>query len=174
MENIRITSGNLRGRGIKSPKSELTHPMGSREKIALFNMISEKLPGAVVLDAFAGSGALGIEALSRRAERVVFLEKSPKVAKIIRENVENLNIDNIAAIITTDVAKYNTEERFDIIIADPPYDKFDVNSILPLVRLLKKSGVLVLSHPSDAPEISGLKLQKSKQYANARISVFTF
>ena len=73
MDTIKIASGIFRGRSIKSPKSSLTHPMGAREKLALFNMIVDDLPGSLVLDAFAGSGALGIEALSRGASEVVFV-----------------------------------------------------------------------------------------------------
>ena len=84
MENIKITSGKYRGRTIKSPNSKLTHPMGAREKLAMFNMISEYLSGAVVLDVYAGSGALGIEALSRGASYAMFVEKNPRTAGIIR------------------------------------------------------------------------------------------
>ena len=81
MDNIKITSGKFRGRVIKSPNSRLTHPMGAREKLALFNMINDFLPGAQVLDAFAGSGALGIEAISRGAKSAAFIEKNAKFAQ---------------------------------------------------------------------------------------------
>ena len=87
MENIKITSGKYRGRTIKSPNSKLTHPMGAREKLAMFNMISEYLSGAVVLDVYAGSGALGIEALSRGASYAMFVEKNPQIAQVIRRNL---------------------------------------------------------------------------------------
>ena len=92
MEKIRITSGSLRGRTIRSPRSSLTHPMGAREKLALFNMIGAELPGAVVLDAFAGSGALGIEALSRGAHLVTFIEKDLKIAENLIENLKTVGI----------------------------------------------------------------------------------
>ena len=70
--------------------------MGAREKLALFNMLAEWLPGATVLDAYAGSGALGIEALSRGAGHVVLVEKSPRVAKIIRQNMKSVKKKNHA------------------------------------------------------------------------------
>ena len=89
--SVRITSGIYRGHSILTP-GEGTHPMGERERLALFNKISDYLPGANVLDAFAGSGALGIEAMSRGAASVTFVEKSPKAAKIIRENLKTLGI----------------------------------------------------------------------------------
>lgn len=174
MDNIRITSGNLRGRTLHSPKSDSTHPMGSREKIALFNMISDYLPGAKVLDAFAGSGALGIEALSRGAERAFFVEKSPKVAHTLVENLKSLNLTGASEIFVGEVKKYVAIDKFDVIIADPPYDKFELDDILYLTQFLKQGGILVLSHPEDAPKIPGLRLEKSKKYAGAHLSIFTF
>lgn len=170
MENIRITSGNLRGRIIRAPKSDLVHPMGSREKLALFNMIPSDLPGAEVLDAFSGSGALGIEAVSRGAKDVVFVEKNAKIAGVIRENLKNLGLDS--EVIVADAGKFETEADFDIIIADPPYDKFKIEDILHLTKFLENDGVFILSHPGDTPVIPDLKLTKSRKYAGATISIY--
>ena len=170
MEKIRITSGSLRGRTIKSPRSNLTHPMGAREKLALFNMISAELPGAVVLDAFAGSGALGIEALSRGAGEVVFVEKNPKIAEVIRGNLDDLGVSG--EVRTTEAGKFETGEMFDIVIADPPYDKFELADVLWLTKYLKNGGVLVLSHPGETPVIHGLKLTKSRKYAGSTLSIY--
>ena len=167
---IKITSGTLKGHGIKSPNSKLTHPMGSREKLALFNMIAGDLTEAKVLDAYAGSGALGIEALSRGAKEVVFIEKDAKTCKIIRENLKSLGLD--AEVVNTDVANFISSTIFDIIIADPPYDKFIAGEIRYLVQFLKLDGVLVLSHPNEAPELPNLKLIKTHHYASAHISVY--
>ena len=170
MEKIRITSGNLRGRTIKSPRSNLTHPMGAREKLALFNMIAMELPGAMVLDAFAGSGALGIEALSRGAGGVVFVEKNTKVARIIAENLGSLGLEG--EIISSNARSFESKKMFDIIIADPPYDNFNLNDIIYLTKYLKNGGVFVLSHPGATPVISGLELTKSHKYAGATLSIF--
>lgn len=170
MDSIKITSGKFRGQAIKSPGSKLTHPMGSREKLALFNMISEYLPDAKVLDAYAGSGALGIEALSRGAEEVVFVEKSPKISRIIRENLESLGLKS--KVYTEDTAKFTADETFDIIIADPPYDNFGIDGVKNITKFLEKDGVFVLSHPSEAPEIENLELQKTNKYARAFISIY--
>ena len=134
METIRITSGKLRGRSIKSPNSRLAHPMGSREKLALFNMIAEDLPQARVLDAFAGSGALGIEALSRGVKEVVFIEKVPKIARVISENIKSLDLLNKVEVFVGDVDNYVTSESFDVIIADPPYDSFQIEKICYLTE----------------------------------------
>lgn len=144
--------------------------MGAREKLALFNMISGYLPGALVLDAYAGSGALGIEALSRGAGEVEFIEKSHVAARVIRGNLQDLGIE--AEVVTGDVAKFTTSSQFDVILADPPYDVFKVEGVRHLVQFLAKNGVLVLSHPGEAPEIDGVILKQSRKYAGATISIY--
>lgn len=88
--DLRILAGEYKRRVLLSPRQERTHPMGARERLALFNMIQTKLPRARVLDAYAGSGALGIEALSRGAAEAVFVERSPQVARVIQQNLENI------------------------------------------------------------------------------------
>lgn len=192
--------------------------MGERERLALFNMISGYLPGAMVLDAFAGSGALGIEALSRGADSVVFVEANRKAVGCIYDNLSALNIstdgdhgehsvtvegkkltDNrhdecavqdkdepkvraLAAIGSSEIAKvfcsrvqeYNTRQRFDVILADPPYNGYDAKEIESLIPLLKPGGLLVLSHPGNIPTLSRLNLVKSRKYAGATISVFSY
>lgn len=166
---IRITSGRLARRTIATPGVG-THPMGSRERLALFNQIGDFLPGAVVLDAFAGSGALGIEALSRGAKEVTFVEKSPAAARVIKENLANLGLNE--AVFTENVVNFTTDKRFDVILVDPPYDNFKVNEVVVLVKFLNEDGVLALSHPEAPPELPGLALQQTRSYAGARISIY--
>ena len=144
--------------------------MGAREKLALFNMISAELPGANVLDAFAGSGALGIEAISRGAKKVTFVEKSPKVAGVIREDLASLELDG--EVIVSDAGNFESNELFNIIIADPPYDKFEAQSIIHLTRFLEDDGILVVSHPQSELELDGMELVQTKKYAGAHISIF--
>lgn len=171
---MRITAGKYKGRVVKSPETALTHPMGEREKLALFNMIGNSLDGLSILDAYAGSGALGIEALSRGAGRVVFVEKSPKVARTIKANLQGISEispDNYA-IICEDVKNLKLKEYFDLIIADPPYDNFEPENIEILTVFLKDGGLLALSHPEEAPEMPGLELIKTKKYARAHISIY--
>ena len=169
--NIIITSGKYRGRIIKSPKSEGTHPMGSREKLALFNMITDKIPGAEVLDAYAGSGALGIEAISRGAKTADFVEKDQKVAINIMNNLKSLGIDK-ADFFITPAEKLKTQKHYDVIFADPPYDKFSSEAIIYLTKFLKDGGVFVLSHPEPISDIPGLNLTKTRKYARAHISIY--
>ncbi len=171
---MRIIAGKYKGKPIKTPDVAGTHPMGEREKLALFNMVGNNLDGLMVLDAYAGSGALGIEALSRGAEKVVFVEKSPKVARVIIANLQG--IGEISAdgyqVICKDVKNLNLTEKFDLIIADPPYDNFDTQSVANLIGFLKNDGILVLSHPNEALEIEGLELTKTRKYARAHISIY--
>ena len=169
MNEVRITSGSFKGRRIATPGGK-THPMGSRERIALFNMISEYVPGGRVLDAYAGSGALGIEALSRGASDVEFLEKSPTVAKGIRNNLRDLDLK--ARVFTGDATDFTTNDGFDLILADPPYDEYDLPGVEYLAGFLKSGGIMMLSHPDEAPEISELKLLKTHKYAAAHLSVY--
>ena len=104
--SLRITGGTLRGREIKSPESSKTHPMGSRERMAILNSIGPEIVGTEVLDAFAGTGAIGIEALSRGAARVTFIEKDRKVAMVLRENLRNLGLLERSTILEIPVEKF--------------------------------------------------------------------
>ena len=169
MNEVRITSGTLKGQKIPTPGGK-THPMGERVRIAMFNMISEYVPGSRVLDAYAGSGALGIEALSRGATEVEFLEKSPTVAKKIRATLRKLDIK--ARVVASDASNFTANDGFDLILADPPYDAFDLPGVEYLSGFLKNGGILVLSHPEKAPDISEMKLLKTRKYAGAHISVY--
>lgn len=172
---LRVASGRYRGRILKSPNSAGTHPMGAREKLALFNMVN--VEGARVLDAFAGSGALGIEALSRGAKEVVFVENNAQVARVVKENLSSLGIEQAAIVLPLAVemlggqAEY--KQFFDVIIADPPYEKFQLEKLEGFGRLLDESGVLVVSSPIEAGtiELPGLRVSSSHTYARARITV---
>ena len=169
-----ITSGKYRGVTILTPGSK-THPMGSREKIALFNMINDYLPGASVLDAYAGSGALGLEALSRGAEFVVFIDNNPSSTEAIRSNVKKLGLDATHYEIYRGNALKEAKEmsgRFDIVLADPPYDEYHPEMIIDVSNLVDKGGILIASTPIEPPEIEGMKLLKTRKYARAYISVF--
>ena len=138
---MQIISGKYKRQPLKSPNDQLTHPMGSREKIALFNMLTGEIEGKNVLDAFAGTGALGLEALSLGAKSAVFVEKSPKIAKILKENVLNTlkNEKDSAKIVISDIKNFKTDEKFDLVFADPPYDLYSEAILEPLTSLLSET-----------------------------------
>lgn len=182
VQELRIIAGQLKGAKILSPKSPGTHPMGSREKLALFNMVDSA--GLIVLDAFAGSGALGFEALSRRADKVVFVENSARAWQAIQDNLANLAVRDQLISAKVEIFQQKVSQfaenpdfhhSFDLVIADPPYDKIEPSEIQQLVPLLSNGGKLVLSSPADqpAPELAGVQMVSSRTYARARLTIYT-
>ncbi len=165
---IRIISGEFGGRLIDTPKTDTTQPMGDRERMAIFNRLRDELHGKRVLDAFAGSGAIGIEAISVGARTVDFMENNPQAARTIKANLKKLDIDYRGKVLK------KPEGEYDIIFADPPYDNPQYALIEKLVDHLKIGGYFVLSHPADPapPEIPTLSLLSDKKYAAAHIKIF--
>lgn len=179
-----ITSGAFRGRKLATPDTTATHPMGSREKLALFNALisagADFTSDTRVLDMYAGSGALGLEAASRGAGNVVFVDNNAKARAAIRENAKNLGLK---AEILSSISSFEGVsepkpsqilDTFDIILADPPYDNFPAGlSFLP--PLLKSGGFFALSHPisvNPAEILPDLELITTKSHAASRLSIF--
>ena len=165
---IRIISGKLGGRLIDTPKTDKTHPMGDRERSAIFNRLRGEIADKVILDAFAGSGAIGLEALSLGAAEVDFLENNRKAAKTIHDNIAKFKLEDKAKLVR------KIRDEYDIIFADPPYDNPQYAYIEEILKSLKHGGIFVLSHPeSPAPwEFRGLSLFSDKSYAAARIKMY--
>lgn len=173
MDKITIAGGKYRGRKIATPGGA-THPMGSRERLALFNMLTGKIEDESVLDVFAGSGALGIEALSRGASEVVFVEKNRVAIETIKQNLAELGASDNTRVVKSSVRDAISDlGEFAVVLADPPYDNFDITEVRLLAQVVKNGGVLALSHPGEAPEIPGLTLLKSHSYAAAHLSLYT-
>jgi 16S rRNA (guanine966-N2)-methyltransferase len=127
---MRIVGGDLRGRTLVAPRSSAIRPTTDRTREAIFNVITHrrpgKLEGARVLDLFAGTGALGIEALSRGAAMCLFVEDAAEARGLIRDNVEALGLTGRTKIFrrdATSLGKVGTMQPFDIVFADPPYGK---------------------------------------------------
>lgn len=172
MNKIMIIGGKFGGRSILTPGGA-THPMGSRERLALFNMLAGRVEGASVLDIYAGSGALGIEALSRGAKSATFIDKNIPAVQIIKMNLEQLSANENAKVIRGVVPSILANlGEFDVVLADPPYDDFRLPHIEALAALVKVDGLLVLSHPKKAPELPGLILDKTRSYAGANLSIY--
>ena len=174
--NIRIISGTYGGRVVDAPGRSSTHAMSERARNALFNSIAAELHGARVLDAFAGSGSLGIEAISRGAAEVVFIEKDRIAAKIIQKNIDTLRIGNTKVIKTTVSNWINTSdnEKFDIIFADPPYHDTQFSTVARLFGLLKPGALMVLSHPGkgEVPSKTGVVVVDNRSYGNAALTFY--
>lgn len=172
--NVKITSGLFRGRELKAPQNGVTHPMGSREKLALFNSLGDKIKDKIILDVFAGTGALGLEALSRGASHVTFIEADKKAAEILKQNAIVLGVFKQVRIYNTKAEKIDFDSPFDIVIADPPYEYFHDLPLSVLDRLAKTvREYFVLSHPSDFdPHAIDAELLSTKAYAGSRITIF--
>jgi 16S rRNA (guanine966-N2)-methyltransferase len=174
--NIRIIAGEFGGRTIEGSGTERTHPMSERIRNALFNKINDELEGAKVLDAFAGSGAIGLEALSRGAAHVIFVEKDHVAAKIIENNIKKLRVEEKSQLVKAPVAGWSgtTTELFDIIFADPPYHDPQLSTVSRLFKLLKPNGLMVLSYPGrgETPTETGVVVVDNRSYGTAALAFY--
>ena len=172
---VRVIAGIYGGRVIEGSWSDRTHPMSERIRNALFNMIIDEMKGASVLDAFAGSGALGIEALSRGAADVTFIEKDRLAQKVIEQNLTLLGIQN-AKLMKAPVASVIThsEATYDLIFADPPYHDPQLSTVSQLFRLLKPNGLMVLSYPGkgEVPTGAEVVVVDNRSYGNAALAFY--
>ena len=174
---LRIIAGSLGGRKIKASDSKTTHPMSEKLRGAIFNALGD-IEGLSVIDAYAGSGAVGFEAISRGASRVLALENDRPAINIIRLNEQPLDLGPSYQLIQLSVEHWlsqtTTSSNFEIIIADPPYDKLDVATIEQLAARLSEKGILVLSHTSKipAPQLKSVELVRTKGYGDASLSYY--
>ena len=188
--NIRLISGIFKNHKITSPNSRQTHPMSERARNAIFNSIQAEIQDAEVLDAFAGTGALGLEAISRGAKKVIFIEKNRLAQKILSENLKIVEKNEKAGevkLIRSSVSSWlnSSESRlergdlfenltFDVIFADPPYYDPQFPTINKLSKRLKSGGILILSQPKEIEnfETENLTLISEKKYSGAKILFF--
>ncbi|HEU5121518.1 MAG TPA: 16S rRNA (guanine(966)-N(2))-methyltransferase RsmD [Candidatus Saccharimonadales bacterium] len=175
--NVRIISGIYKGRKLDAPDNNRTHPMSERVRNALFNSIGSEIEDAAVLDAFAGTGAIGLEALSRGARHVTFIERDRLAQKILAKNIATIGAKNTTSIIHATVGNWLTTysgEYFDIIFADPPYHDPQFSTIEKLLGLLKPGGLMVLSHPGrgEEPTKNGVVVVDNRSYGNAFLTFY--
>ena len=174
---VRLIAGQYGGRVLAAPDSQRTHPMSERVRGSLFNIMASELPDAKVLDAFAGTGSLGLEALSRGASQVVFIEKDKLAQKILQENIETLGVEDKTKLIKASVSSWletTSSQEFDIIFSDPPYHDPQFSTIHKLFGLLKPGGYMVLSHPGrgEVPIQTGIVVVDNRSYGNAYLTFF--
>ena len=185
--SLRIIGGIFRGRRIKAPKNEATRPALESLRESMFNICQNRIQGATVLDLFAGSGAIGFEALSRGANSVIFVEKDRKAMRAISENIELLDVKTQAKLIPMDaflVLPKLKSHFFDLICIDPPYDIVNQEmkeglfmQILDL-GLLHEKGVLFFEERVSAKqkaipcEIEGLHLKSSRRFGSTSLEEY--
>lgn len=157
MNSVRIIGGEWRRRILRFPDSQGLRPTPDRVRETLFNWLGQKLDGQVCLDLFAGSGALGFEAASRGASRVVLVEKSAPVVAALKENAALLAPGGRLEIVRGDGVQYaaSTKLQFDLIFLDPPYHQGWIGKLAPLLGPLLKDGALLYIEAEYAMENPG-------------------
>ena len=188
--NIRLISGVFKNHKITAPNSRQTHPMSERARNAIFNTIQTDIPDAEILDAFAGTGALGLEAISRGAKGAVFIEKNRLAQKILAENLKiteknpksgttKLVRSSISGWLNSTQSQFELGEiseipTFDVIFADPPYYDPQFPTIEKLSKRLRAGGILILSQPKELENFKAenLFLISEKLYSGAKILFF--
>jgi len=183
--SLRIIGGKFRNRPIFSPKGLQTRPTSGMVRKAIFDMCQAEMENARFLDLFAGSGAMGLEALSRGAAHATFVDASRLACQCIKKNLDLLEIENEATILCGDVirmlAKLAKEEPFDIIYIDPPYGEGHVPDVLQKIdasHLLKPGGRLFAEESTAAIKsldnltLHSLKKIQERRYGNSSVVEF--
>ena len=180
---MRIIAGKARGRKLLPPATMETRPTLDRVKESMFSIIQNYIPESVVMDVFAGTGSLGLEAASRGAKEVYLVDKSNTTFPILKENIKNLKFENFCFPLNLD--SYDAlhmlskkEKIFDIIFIDPPYCKEMIPKAMEIIgenNLLRNNGIIVTKIDSIEEIYEGyknIKLLKSKKYGNTTVCIY--
>jgi 16S rRNA (guanine966-N2)-methyltransferase len=175
---VRIIAGSRKGHRIFAPKGADTRPTGDRVREAAFNLIGP-VDGATVLDLFAGSGAMGLEALSRGAERAVFVETDPAAVRAIERNLDKLRLTG-ATVVRRDArtalaAETAAGRTYDLVLVDPPYDTWPAleRTLAPyLPAVLAQDGLLVVETGARTEPELPLARRTSRRYGSARLTLY--
>lgn len=179
---MKVISGFLKGRNISGYDIEGTRPTQDRVKESLMASIQNYIKNATVLDLFAGSGQLGIETISNGAKVCYFIDNNQEVIKVLKDNIKKLNINNYSKIFLSDWKKMlnefaKTNQKFDLIFVDPPYDYDVYEKVIKKVNelnLLNDNGLLVLEYSNNKfqDKYDKLELIKEKKYGYKFIRIY--
>ena len=175
---MRIIAGERKGHTIFAPKGLETRPTSDRVRENVFNIVAPWIEGARVLDLYAGSGAMGLEALSRGAAAAVFAEADPEAVRVIERNLDRLRLTG-ATVLRLNASTALAQEvaagrKYDLVLADPPYAMTDYTALSRyLPGVLADDGLLVLeSAAKTEPDIPGLAVRTTRKYGSTRVTVF--
>ena len=178
---MRLTGGEARGRRLKGPRGQWLRPTSDRVREALFDILAARVEGVLFLDAFAGTGAVGIEALSRGAARAVFAESDRRALRLIADNIALGPWHGRSEVLAGDVALTirllaNRPARFDVVFVDPPYETELTQPLLAgCVALLASAGALAVEHRSgrhiDLPPDPVLTPLRTYRYGDTSLSL---
>ncbi len=177
---MRVITGTARGRRLITLEGEDVRPTTDRVKEALFSIIQFEIEGRKILDLFAGSGQLGIEALSRGAKSAVFVDLSKKSVEVVKQNLESTGLGKNAIVLNTDSIAFaaSRADRYDVAFLDPPYRTGLLQKALPLTaNIMNEGGVIVCEAPFDEelPETAGgFKMTKEYKYGKIKLVTYRF
>ncbi len=175
---MRINAGKFRNHNIEMTNLDTTRETSDKVRQAIFNLIGQFFDGEVVLDLFAGSGAMGLEALSRGASKAVFNDINKKALDCTKRNALKLHVDNICEFYNLDYKEYlnNAKEVFDIIFLDPPYKMNNVDEILCLIKdnnMLNKNGIIAFEMEKNTnPKSEYFEILKDRSYGIKRVVIY--
>lgn len=185
---MRVIAGKYKGRKLNTPEDYEIRPTSDKAKEALFSILTNEIYGARVLDLFAGTGSLGIEALSRGAEYCAFADASRKSLSLVKENLEHCKVEEKTKVMAGDYKKVlknlgdrvadGLAEPFDIILLDPPYNKGLLDDAFRLIAeggLLAEGGTIVAEHRKEeilADSIHGFSKYKERRYGVVMLSIY--
>lgn len=177
---MRIIAGTQKGRRLLGPPGEGVRPTSDRLRETLFNVIRDRVEGARVLDAFAGTGALGLEAISRGAREVTFVERDRRAITVLNRNVELCRVSAMCTVLARDFVSLRRGDApgpFDLLLVDPPYEGTDLDGILAVAADLAAAGALVvLEHSKRRPApdaIMGLTLTRTLVAGDSALAFYT-
>lgn len=181
---MRIISGTSKGRKLVTPKSRSLRPTSDRVKESIFNILRIEMEEKVILDLFAGTGNLGIEALSRGAKKAIFVEKGRQAIRLIQRNLHQLGLEERSEIVPKDANRAigilkQREESFDVILMDPPYEKGLIQKTLMKLKsypIYNKESILVIEHNKREPlpdTLTGWNLIRQRKIGDTVISFLT-
>jgi 16S rRNA (guanine966-N2)-methyltransferase len=172
---MRVVAGTARGINLTAPRGEATRPITDRVKETLFGILVDRVPGARVLDLYAGSGAIGIEALSRGAASADFVERDRSALAALRANLERTRLEADATVHALDVERYLSTAAgpWDIAVLDPPYEaRAIVAPLRALVPLLAPSALVVVKHfwRTEPPDVEGLNAVRQRRFGETMLT----
>lgn len=176
---MRVITGSARGRKLKTlDGDDIVRPTTDRVKEAMFSIVQFDIPGASVLDLFAGSGQLGIEALSRGAENAVFIDKNNESFETIKDNLKTTGLFQKAVLLKSDSVEYiqNSKVKFDLVFLDPPYNNGLIDDVLLYVSKCCNDGATVIcesDYNEQLPQQAG-ELIKFKEYKYSKTKLTTY
>ena len=177
---MRVITGSARGRRLGELKGMETRPTTDKVKESIFNCIQFDVEDARVLDLFAGTGQLGIEALSRGAAHCTFVDKGREPVSVIRENLKKTRLEERAEVVQADYSSYlkTCRGQFDLILLDPPYAEIFLETALKIISeidILTNSGIIVCERPFEKSlpdDIPGLARYRDYRYGKAAVTIF--